>query len=476
MYRAAMLFIVPVSDLPSSGLAFHLSLRFHPPNPAAMHRPPFLSPRLAVLAGALLFQSVGALAADANTLTPQEQAAGWKLLFDGHSTTGWHTYGKKSVTAGSWKIKDGCLVLPQGNGRPNGTGGDLVTNALFTNFEFQFEWRVGPVGNSGVEYLFSEGEKRTALFYPGDTGDSPMGFEYQVLDDAPHASNAANRLAASIYSLVTPTGKMLRLVGEFNQGRIVVDGNHVEHWLNGRKVAECELGSPELLRIIANSKYKYYPGVGVKRATAIALQDHGAEVAYRNLKLRVLPPTAGSAPTAAAPPPPSSTPAATPSSTMIARKIPMQAADWCVWCWSKADNRWTEHPLEKMTAQIQDGVLSARNTTNSNWPRAILVYRGTLLDGDFIISADYRGQLESFDLQSADGANQRLSCLNPPQDNQWHSILLGRKQGQYAARIEEAAVPVQDGKAPAGMKGYFCFKLKPGEALEVRGLVVQVGR
>ncbi len=467
-----MLFILAASGLPVSRLAFHGTLRFHPTNAAAMHRSPFLFPRLAVLAGALLLQTVGALAAETNTLTPQEQAAGWKLLFDGRSTAGWHTYGKKSVTAGSWKIHDGCLVLPPGNGRPNGTGGDLVTNTLFTNFDFQFEWRVGPVGNSGVEYLFTEGEKRTALFYPGDTGDSPMGFEYQVLDDAPHIKNAADRLAASIYSLVTATGKTLRPVGEFNQGRIVVDGNHVEHWLNGRKVAECELGSPALQRIIASSKYKYYPGVGVKRATAIALQDHGAEVAYRNLKLRELRPSAANtAPVAVAP-----APAAPPSSPMTARKIPMQAADWSVWCWSKADNRWTEHPLDKMTVQIQDGVLTARNTTNSNWPRAILVYRGTLLDGDFLVSADYRGQLESFDLQSADGTNQRVSCLNPPQDNQWHTLLLSRKQTQYTARIEEAPVPVVDGKAPAGMKGYFCFKLRPGEAVEVRGLVVQVGR
>lgn len=426
------------------------------------------------MAAALSIPSVAALAAAPNTLTPQEQAAGWKLLFDGRSTAGWHTYGKQSVTAGSWKIKDGCLVLPAGNGRPNGTGGDLVTNAVFTNFEFEFEWRVGPVGNSGVEYLFTEGEKRTANFYPGDTGDSPVGFEYQVLDDAPHANNAANRLAASIYSLVTPTGKTLRPVGEFNQGRIVVHGNHVEHWLNGRKVAECELGSPELQRIIASSKYKYYPGVGVKRATSIALQDHGAEVAYRNLKLRVLATTSSSAPAAAAAPTPSPSAPAAAASPMTARKIPMQAADWRVWCWSKADNRWVEHPLDKMTVQIQDGVLSASNTTNSNWPRAILVYRGTLLDGDFIVSADYRGQLESFDLQSADGGNQRLTCLNPPQDNQWHTVLLGRKQGQYVARIEEAPAQVQNGKASAAMKGYFCFKLRPGETLEVRELVVQV--
>lgn len=440
-----------------------------------MYRPLFLIPRLAVMAGTLMLQSAGMRAADANELTPAQKAAGWKLLFDGRSSAGWHTYGKKSVTAGSWKIQDGCLVLPAGNGRPNGHGGDLVTDAMFTNFEFEFEWRVGPVGNSGVEYLFTEGEKRTASFYPGDTGDSPVGFEYQVLDDAPHANNAANRLAASIYSLVTPTGKTLRPVGEFNQGRIVVDGNHVEHWLNGRKVAECELGSAELQRIIASSKYKYYPGVGVKRATSIALQDHGAEVAYRNLKLRELATSANRAPVAAVPPP-APAPAASPSSSMTARTIPMQAADWRVWCWSKADNRWVEHPLDKMTVQIQDGVLSATNTTNSNWPRAILVYRGTLLDGDFIVSADCRGQLESFDLQSADGGNQRLTCLNPPQGNQWHNVLLGRKQGQYTARIEEAAVQTQNSKASSGMKCYFCFKLRPGEQVEVRGLVVQQGR
>lgn len=423
------------------------------------------------MAAALGVHAMAAPAATPNTLSPQEQAAGWKLLFDGHSAAGWHTYGKKSVTAGSWKIRDGCLTLPQGNGRPNGHGGDLVTNAMFTNFEFEFEWRVGQTGNSGVEYLFTEGEKRTANFYPGDTGDSPVGFEYQVLDDAAHAGNAANRLAASIYSLITPMGKTLRPVGEFNQGRVVVSGNHVEHWLNGRKVAECELGSPELQRIIASSKYKYYPGVGVKRATPIALQDHGAEVAYRNLKIRELPPSAASAPVATSPPqaPPS-------AADVTARKISMQAADWRVWSWSKTDNRWVEHPLDKMNVKIQDGVLNATNTINDGWPRAILVYRGTLLDGDFTISAEYRGQLESFDLQAADGANQRLSCLNPPQGQQWHSVLLGRRDGQYTARIEEAPFQMQNSKASSSMKGYFCFKLRPGEQVEVRGLVVQQGR
>lgn len=431
-----------------------------------MNMKPTMILRVAALLAALVVPAGRFMAAEPNTLTPQEQAAGWRLLFDGRSTSGWHTYGKKNITPNSWRVQDGCLVIPKSNGRPNGNGGDLVTNSLFTNFEFQFEWRVAAGGNSGVEYLFTEGEKRTASFYPGDIGDSPVGFEYQVLDDAPHAKNAADRLAASIYSLVTATDKTLRPVGEFNQGRIVVDGNHVEHWLNGRKVAECELGSPALQRIIAGSKYKPYPGVGVKRATPIALQDHGEEVAYRNLKLRELRPSSVGTPTAVAPPP------ATPK-PMVAVKADMQAADWRVWCWSKENKRWIEHPLEKMTVQIKDGVLTARNTTNDRWPRAILLYRAALLDGDFVISAEYRGQIESFDLQSADGANQRLSCLEIPRDDQWHTVLIGRKQGQQVAKVGDNTAPLQNGDAPPGMKGYFCFKLRPDETIEVRNLRLQ---
>ena len=437
-------------------------------------------PLFAAVAAAVLFPAARSISAEPNTLTPQEQAAGWRLLFDGRSTKNWHTYGKTYVAGGSWSIQNGCLVLPRGNGRPNGHGGDLVTDARYTNFEFEFEWRVGAGGNSGVEYLFTEGEKRAADFYPGDTGDSPMGFEYQVLDDTAHAGNAQNRLSASIYSLITPVGKMLRPVGEFNQGRIVVDGNHVEHWLNGRKVAECELGSPALQQIIATSKYKHYNGVGVKRATAIALQDHGAEVAYRNLKLRELGPGASrtAAPSVAATPaaaPPAAATAKTTPATASA-SLPIQAADWRVWCWSKADNRWIEHPLDKMTVKIENGVLTARNTTNDNWQRAILLYHHSRFEGDFIVSAEYRGQLESFDLQSADGGNRRLTCAKPPQGEEWRTLMLSRWQGKQSAWVGDSELPLQSSGNLNGMSGYFCFKLRPGEQVEVRNVKVQQGK
>nr|WP_246438496.1 DUF1080 domain-containing protein [Prosthecobacter vanneervenii] len=440
-----------------------------------MYRTSPLISHLASVSAAVFFLASSSSAAEPNTLTPQEQAAGWRLLFDGRSTKNWHTYGKTHVANGSWSIKDGCLVLPQGNGRPNGHGGDLVTDAKFTNFEFEFEWRVGAAANSGVEYLFTEGEKRAANFYPGDTGDSPVGFEYQVLDDTAHGGNAANRLSAAIYSLITPVGKMLRPVGEFNQGRIVVDGNHVEHWLNGRKVAECELGSPALQQIIATSKYKYYNGVGVKRPTAIALQDHGTEVAYRNLKLRELSPDASRAATPAAVVAPAAAPAKTTQAT-ASGSLAMQASDWRVWCWSKADNRWIEHPLDKMTAKIENGVLTARNTTNDNWQRAILLYHQSRFEGDFIVSAEYRGQLESFDLQAADGGSRRLTCAKPPQGAEWRTLMLSRWQGKQSSWVGDGELPLQSSGNINGMSGYFCFKLRPGEQVEVRKVQVQVGK
>lgn len=232
-------------------------------------------------------------AAEPYTLTTDESAAGWMLLFDGRSLNGWHIYGAGSAPVKGWHVQEGALTISKSNGRPNGGGGDLVCDPKYRDFEFSFEWRISPGGNSGVHYLFDENRSKVdAKMYAGDAGNSPIGFEYQVLDDERHpdAKHGPTRMAASIYSLVPAMGKTLRPVGEFNTGRIVVDGNHVEHWLNGVKVAETDLGSEALKYAIANSKYKAVPGFGEKIDTAIALQDHGEEVAYRNLKIRALTP------------------------------------------------------------------------------------------------------------------------------------------------------------------------------------------
>jgi serine/threonine protein kinase len=230
----------------------------------------------------------------ANALSKEEIAAGWKLLFDGRSTTGWRGYKMTGFPTQGWHIADGCLVNPKSNGRPNGSGGDLVTVQKFVNFEFRFEWRISVGGNSGVQYFFDENRGRTPVpMYGGDTGNSPMGFEYQILDDPNYErelKNGPKHLTAALYMLVAPTNKQLRPAGEFNEGRIVVNGNHVEHWLNGTQVLECELGSRELLDAIATTKFKWIPNLGKKFASQIALQDHGDEVAFRNLKIRELKP------------------------------------------------------------------------------------------------------------------------------------------------------------------------------------------
>src|ERR1700742_3383652 len=127
-----------------------------------------MTPRIITALLTLLFLNRLA-AAEPNTLTPEETAAGWKLLFDGHSLAGWHIYQGKSPAPTSWHIQDGCLVNPKSNGRPNGSGGDLVTNGKYRDFEFRFEWRISSAGNSGVQYFIDESRRHTAPMYRGDT-------------------------------------------------------------------------------------------------------------------------------------------------------------------------------------------------------------------------------------------------------------------------------------------------------------------
>jgi len=250
-----------------------------------------ITPQIIAASLALLFSNSLA-AAKPNTLTPEETAAGWKLLFDGHSLTGWHIFQGKSPAPTSWHVEDGGLVNPKGNGRPNGSGGDLVTDGKYHDFEFRFEWRISPAGNSGIQYFIDEPRKRTARMYRGDTGHSPIGFEYQLLDDKKHpdAKRGPTHMAGALYDLIPAVNKTLKPVGEFNEGRIIVSGQHVEHWLNGSKVAECDLDTDTFREAFAKSKFHVISDFGKKTKTSIALQDHGFAVAFRNLKIRELHP------------------------------------------------------------------------------------------------------------------------------------------------------------------------------------------
>jgi hypothetical protein len=219
-----------------------------------------------------------------NQLTGAEKAAGWRLLFNGKSFDGWRGFHSDKVPAG-WAIEDGCIKKVPAQGELGQAGGDLITFDQFDNFEFSIEWKLSKEANSGIKYLISESLP--------PTGRSGVSFEYQVLDDENHpdakAGIAGNRTAGSLYDLIPASkAKKLKPIGEFNRTRIVVKGNHIEHWLNGVKVVEFERGGEKLKQHIAESKFKNTKGSGETAKGHILLQDHGDAVWYRNIKIRTL--------------------------------------------------------------------------------------------------------------------------------------------------------------------------------------------
>lgn len=225
-----------------------------------------------------------------NRLTEKESAEGWTLLFDGKTFEGWRGLGKEDVPEGHWIIEEGAIKkIPSGDvplqedGQPL-VGGDLMTIDTFENFEFSFEWKISPGGNSGVKYNVSE-EMSTA--YPPEY--AALGFEYQILDDAGNldARVGASHTAGALYDLMAPEGKNLEPVGEFNSGRIILNRKHGEHWLNGVKVLEYDLETPAMEVLISASKYKNIPDFVKKRRGHIILQDHTDAVWFRNLKIRL---------------------------------------------------------------------------------------------------------------------------------------------------------------------------------------------
>ena len=240
--------------------------------------------------------SPGALPAEAQDATPNalseaEKSQGWTLLFDGKTLAGWRSYRQGSTN--HWVIEDGCLKNPKGTGRPDTAGGQIVTADEFTDFDFRFEWKIAPRGNSGVIYFVKDRQHAPGQkMYREDDGTGPIGLVYQLLDDTRHpdAKQPSHR-AGALYGLIAPNpSKRLKPVGEFNQSRIVVQGKHVEHWLNGARIVEYELDSPSLVKAIAGSKYRELSLSRARSKAPIQLQDHGDEIWFRNLKLRALAP------------------------------------------------------------------------------------------------------------------------------------------------------------------------------------------
>ena len=206
------------------------------------------------------------------TLTPDERAAGWRSLFDGATTAGWRGYKRSDVPSG-WRVVDGALTRV-------GQGGDLITNDQFANFELALDWKVQPRGNSGVFYRVTE-EGDQAYF---------TGPEMQVLDDARHPDGKSRLTSAgAAYGLYGSPEGAVRPAGEWNQARVIANGAHVEHWLNGTKVVEYELWSPDWEKRVRESKFSAWPKYGRASRGHIAIQDHGDTVSFRNITIKVLP-------------------------------------------------------------------------------------------------------------------------------------------------------------------------------------------
>jgi type 1 glutamine amidotransferase len=208
-----------------------------------------------------------------NMLTDAEKAEGWRLLFDGSSTASWRGYKQEKFPTAGWVVKEGVLTLA-GKG-----GGDIVTADEFGDFEFACEWRVPSGGNSGIMYRSTEDHS-----YPWETGP-----EYQILDDAGHADGKKPKTrAGTLYDVFALSFDTARPAGDWNSSRIVARGTRIQHWLNGFKVVDVDTASPEYKQALAQSKWTKYPDYGTKARGHIALQDHGDEVQFRDIKVRDL--------------------------------------------------------------------------------------------------------------------------------------------------------------------------------------------
>lgn len=216
-------------------------------------------------------------AAAQNTLTDKEKKQGWTLLFDGQSTTGWRTFNEQSAGSG-WKVEDGTLTL---NSESKEGRGDLLTEKTFENYELSIEWKISKCGNSGIIFNVVEDPKYKATYVTGP--------EMQVLDNTCHPdAKIIKHRAGDLYDLISSSKETVKPAGEWNVAKIVSDHGKMQFWLNGVKVVTFTMHDAAWDKMVAESKFKTMPDFGKVSGGHIALQDHGDQVWYRNIKIREL--------------------------------------------------------------------------------------------------------------------------------------------------------------------------------------------
>jgi len=235
---------------------------------------------------ALLFTVVGLtglfiMAQEPNTLTKKEKKEGWKLLFDGKTTKGWHTYLRDTVGS-KWQVRDGALVFDPS--QPSSGGGDIVTNEEYENFELNLEWKVSKGSNSGIIFDVQENPKYSATYLTGP--------EMQVLDNKDASDNKKqNHLAGCLYDMHgDSTVSKPHPVGEWNQVRLIQNKGHLTFWLNGIQTYDGQIGSDEWNNMVAHSKFagKAFTDFAKVAKGRIALQEHPGSSEWRNIKIRPL--------------------------------------------------------------------------------------------------------------------------------------------------------------------------------------------
>lgn len=217
---------------------------------------------------------------------------GWQLLFDGKTLKGWHGLGFSDVPPGIWIVDSGAIThVLRGKGpvQPDGqplTSMDLVSDSVYQDFELTWEWKIAEAGNSGLKYNVSE--QLSATMSPAHAA---KGWEYQMNDDEKNEDNKlASHRSGALFDVIAPgESKQVNPAGQWNTSAVVFRGNHGEHWLNGQKILEFDLGTPAFDSAFAQSKFAKYPAwFPTRRAGRIALQDHDDVVWFRSLRIRVL--------------------------------------------------------------------------------------------------------------------------------------------------------------------------------------------
>jgi uncharacterized protein YaiE (UPF0345 family) len=217
-----------------------------------------------------------------NSLTEQEKAEGWRLLFDGSSKAGWHIWHGKS-DGSAWKVQDGMLHLDPQEMKEWQTvgGGDIVTDSAFSNFHFSVEWKVADSGNSGIIFLVQEDAKYEHTWHTGP--------EMQVLDNNGHPdAKITKHRAGDLYDLISVSKETVKKAGEWNKAEVIYNNGALDLMLNGEKVVSTRLDDEQWKKLKAASKFNDKPDFGAFKGGHIALQDHGNKVWFRNIKIKSL--------------------------------------------------------------------------------------------------------------------------------------------------------------------------------------------